>query len=366
MLRSVSNKFLLPILLVLVFLAAPAAADAGNKIVKVGVTVPLSGNLAHVGTDIQRGMELALEDLKDSKTSIELVFEDNQHNPKSAASAAQKLLDVDGVDILVSIWDMADIVAPLAERRKTPHLSIRWNPGVAKDNKYTITFESTYISYTASQVELLKALGVKKLALITEESQGWVLSRNSLKEKASAAGLEVVFDETFVPENTDLLTIVTKMLAKKPDIVVTNTYQPNLDLVLKRIRQRAPKMRITGYFEAISPLSLVEGMPFVAQFQVEPWFSKKFEKRYGEPFNSRAPHGYDLISFVANIYNANERMLDGDSFLKQLRQLKNFKGASGTLSMNETDNIENTCVWQVALEGKFVPLNPKLIASYKQ
>ncbi len=104
-----------------------SAEESKSITVDIGIQLPLSGNLSFVGLDIQRGVQLALEDLKDSPIRMNVSYEDDKATPTFAASAAQSLIARRGVDVIVSLWDMAEIVAPIAERQKTPHISIRWN-----------------------------------------------------------------------------------------------------------------------------------------------------------------------------------------------------------------------------------------------
>lgn len=334
-----------------------------SRLVKIGATLPLTGNLAHIGVDIRRGMEMAMQEVQGPAINFQVVYEDNQHTQKLAVSSAHKLLESDKVDVLVSLWDMADVVAPLAERKQIPHLSIRWNPHVAEENKFTVTFESTYLTYAAAQVELLKAWNAKSIALVTEENQGWVLSANALKERAPKNGIKVVADQSFLAGTAEFSTLVTRVLASKPDVIVINAHQPNLDLVLRRIQEQNPDQAITGYFEAVEPASLVEGLPFVAQFEVEPWFTEKFRAKYGEDFKVRAPHGYDMVKLIAHSYKQAGTSASGVEIVNALSKIKDFKGASGVLSTNATKNIENPCVWKIVRKGKFESLSPEILAS---
>jgi branched-chain amino acid transport system substrate-binding protein len=322
--------------------------------IKIGATLPLTGSLAHVGEDIRRGMQLAIEENKESKIKYQIIFEDNQHQQAQAVSSAQKLLDVNHVDILITLWDMADVVAPLAERKKVPHLSIRWNPHIAEKYQYTVTFESTYLTYDKSQVELLKALDIKTVGLITEESQGWLLAAEGFKPEADKAGIKILIEKNYIADGSDFGTIVTSVLKAKPEMIVINGHQPQLDIILKRIKEQNPDQKITGYFEAVEPPALVEGLPFAAQFKVEPWFSEKFKKRYGENFKVRAPHGYDLMNIIFHSYAEAGGKVGGDKFLSEVEKLKDYPGATGKLSINKTKNIENICVWRVVKNGEFV------------
>lgn len=341
------------ILIALLFAYNAHAAET----VKIGVTIPLSGGLAHNGVDIQRGIDLAISELPGEPVKIEAIYEDNQHVAKLAAAAAQKLIDRDKVDILVSIWDMADVVAPLADRAKIPHLSIRWNPYVAHNHKYSLTFESTFISFVKSQIELLKSQGIKTVAMATEESIGWRYSADEFKKQAPAAGLQIVSEQSFLADNMDFLTIVARLMKSKPDVVVLNAHQPQIDVIIKKIQANHPNQFMTGWFETVKPLSLIEGLPFASQYEAAPWFREKFKKKYGEDFIARAPYGYDLIMLLSEIYSKTGGRASADQIVSTLSDLTNYKGAAGTYTSNGKKNIETECVWQIVRNGKIVPLD---------
>ena len=334
------------------------AAAAQKLDLKIGATLPMSGRLAYVGEDIRRGLELGAADFGGKRLGFGIIVEDNQHDAKLAASTAHKLLYQDRVDVIVSLWDMADVVAPLAERAKTPHLAIRWNPHIAEKYSYTLTMESTYLSYVDSQRRLLKAMGARRIGLLTEEAQGWVLADEYLKKSAPAAGFEIAGDERYISESPDLRSVVLRLLQKKPDMVVLLSNPPNTEILIQRIREAAPAQKFTGYFEYMAAPALVEGIPFVAQFTAAPWFEAKFSARYGSDFKARAPQAYDIVRLIAEIQGPAPEKLSGGEFMRGVSRIHNLPGASGSLSVSRTRNIESECVWKIARAGRFEALDP--------
>ncbi|RIL10421.1 MAG: hypothetical protein DCC75_04390 [Proteobacteria bacterium] len=329
---------------------------AEARLVKLGFTLPLTGRLAHVGEDIRRGIELGIKDFSGETLRYEAIFDDNQHDPKLAAVSANKLLKFDRVDVLLSIWDMADVVAPLAERQGTPHLAIRWDPQVAERYSLTMTMESTYISYVDSLIELLKHLKVSSAALLVEEAQGWVLAGEYFKKAAPQHGIAVLADERIMDSGGDRRAEITRALSRKPEIVVILSNPPHTENLLRRVREQAPSQKITGYFEVLEEPRLVEGIPFVAQFAASAWFETRFRNFYGRRYVARAPQAYDLMLLLTVALERNPQVKFGAELIGVLSEIKNLPGASGVLSVNAAKNIESNCVWQVARNGRFEPL----------
>lgn len=77
--------------------------DGGNTL-RIGALLPLSGPTSNIGSDKQRGFELAKQVYNDQGgvdgTNIEVVYGDTQGKPAQAVSAANSLISQDEVDVL--------------------------------------------------------------------------------------------------------------------------------------------------------------------------------------------------------------------------------------------------------------------------
>lgn len=321
----------------------------------IGAVIPLTGNLAHVGEDIRRGLEMGIDEFGAS-LKVRVIAEDSQHELKRAASAAAKLAEQDKVNVLISLWDTADVVAPIAERSKIPHIAIRWNHHIAEKYKYTFTIESTYRSFTEAQAALLKVLGVKKIGLLTEEAQGWVLADDYWRQISGKNSIEIVGAERLSRENTDYRSIIVRLLHKKPEMIVLGTNPPLTDLTIKQLRQLAPMQRVTGYFSLIQDPKLVEGLPFVDQFESEGWFAEKFRQRYGSAFTSRAPHAYDIIKVLSYAVTNQNGRTNGESLVKGIESMPQMPGALGVIKVSSRHTIESECAFKIWKNGSMQTL----------
>jgi ABC-type branched-subunit amino acid transport system substrate-binding protein len=73
------------------------------QVVKIGVIAPLSGPAASIGKDAVSTFTFATKQFNSSqkKYTIELIIEDGKCNGKDASSAAQKLVNIDNVKIIL-------------------------------------------------------------------------------------------------------------------------------------------------------------------------------------------------------------------------------------------------------------------------
>ena len=99
---------------------------------KVGVILPLSGSLAFAGNEVRDSIELAASELSSSTTRFSFKFEDNGAGATATAAAANKFINVDHVDAVISLWpEAANVVAPISERKGVLHYTIAWDPNIA-------------------------------------------------------------------------------------------------------------------------------------------------------------------------------------------------------------------------------------------
>jgi branched-chain amino acid transport system substrate-binding protein len=96
---------------------------AGGGTVKVGLVVPQSGVYAALGTDMQRGWQLWLDGNggKFGDYTVETVVADEGESPQTGVPAVQRVLQSDGVDVVVGLVNSATALGVrdlLTESRK--------------------------------------------------------------------------------------------------------------------------------------------------------------------------------------------------------------------------------------------------------
>ncbi len=93
-----------------------------NKpVVKIGVMLPLSGDMASYGDAAKRAVEMVKEDIKNTKNHYEFVLEDSGTDTAKAATIIRKLVFTDKINAVMGyISSTAMVVAPIAEENKIP------------------------------------------------------------------------------------------------------------------------------------------------------------------------------------------------------------------------------------------------------
>ena len=299
---------------------------------RIGLSAPLSGDLAPIGQEIVRGLEMAAQEFSNKDFKFKIISEDDQFQRKNALSAGKKLIEIDKVQSIISLWDMSEIIAPVAEQNKVPHFAIRWNPHVAEKYSYTMTVESTYKSWIDSLVELIKYQNIRTVSLILEEAEGWILGAERLKKLLSDNQISLVSEITYQRGGLDHKSLVQRALRAKPEMVLLFSNPPDVQILIQKIKENKVDQRFGGYFEILDDPSLAEGMPFVAQLQPESWFIEKYESKYKLHIKSRAPQSYDIVALISDAIKDKKKVPDGASIVSHISNIKDFSGASGILS----------------------------------
>jgi branched-chain amino acid transport system substrate-binding protein len=94
-----------------------------KQTIRVGVLLPLTGDIAVYGNAIKNGIELAYEE-SPIKETLKLIIEDDKGETKSAITAFNKLLS-DNADVVIggAMSSAAAAIAPIAQQEKTTLIS---------------------------------------------------------------------------------------------------------------------------------------------------------------------------------------------------------------------------------------------------
>jgi branched-chain amino acid transport system substrate-binding protein len=136
--------------------AGPSAAPStgGGGPVKVGLVVPQSGVYAALGTDMQRGWELWLDGNggKFGAYTVETVLADEGETPQTGVPAVQKVLQSDGVDVVVGLVNSATALGVADLLKESKKLLVVTNAGAADVTGKARTPYIWRTSFTNAQV----------------------------------------------------------------------------------------------------------------------------------------------------------------------------------------------------------------------
>ena len=344
---ALSFIFLLPHLLF---------ADAVPSTVKIGVIIPLSGDMALHGIEIQRAMTLAEREAARSPLhySYKLLFEDNRLNPKESVTTAQKLINVDHVDAIVTLWPpAAEAVIPLTERASILHYTIVWDPHYAQRHKFLLSHQMMVSDIAQSTLRLVANQGKKRIAFLHLEETGFNIGADFIRQLAPKECVQLVADEAFGANETDFRSLIERVLVKKPDGIVIWSVAPSLDILIRQLRARDPKLFITGYFDYAQEISQVENLPYVSEMFASNDFQDLYLQNFKVAPQSKGANAYDILNLIIKAFESSPKRKPSATELKSyLVTVKNNPGAVGNFSIDDDGNSSYAPVIRKIVRGE--------------
>jgi branched-chain amino acid transport system substrate-binding protein len=333
--------------------------SGNNNTIRIGIAVPLTGNQGFVGEGIRDAVLLAQSKLNNTKYKYDFVFEDVQVNPQMAASAAQKLINIDKVDAIIDAYaPIGDTIAPIAEKAKVVHINIAFDPRAAIGEYNFIDFTTPNTSVKAF-LEEMKSRGLTKLGIFRLNNPGILAVYGAIKELSPEYGISIVSDEQFQPGERDFRDIVTKGTKNKADIYALLSIPPELDILAKQMKDLGIKNQTSViYFELSPNKSLYEGLWSIGFGGVDNAFEKEFKDTYKRELAYGAPNSYDSVNIIvaaAEAYTGKGKPSATD-IANQMANLKDLSGVLGKLSINSDGIIDSGVQVKIVKDGVLVPV----------
>jgi len=237
-------------------LSACAAATAIAADLKVGLSVSLSGPNSSLGVPYARGMQAAQAYKGEiNGRKIQLIVLDDGSDPTAAGRNARKLVEEDKVDVLMGTSGVpaAIAMAQVGRDAKVPMIGLTPIMLDPADNAWVFTVAQPTQLMVDAVVERMKKDGVKTVGYIGFSDAWGDLVYNALTKAAPAAGIQVLGNERYARADASVTGQVLKLLAMRPDAVMTGGAGTPGALPFLALAERGFKGRVYGQHGLINP-----------------------------------------------------------------------------------------------------------------
>ena len=232
-----------------------AAARAANEL-KVGFISSQSGPVSSLGVPYTKGI-LAAEAFLPSVDGhkIQLFQLDDASDPSTSARNARKLINEDKVDVIIGTAGSPGslAIAAVARETKTPLISIANANLPGEEGAWMVTLPQPAPLMISAVVEQMKKDGVKTVGYIGFSDAWGDLVYDALQKSAAAAGIKVQTNERFARADASVTGQVLKVIAQRPDAVLTGTSGTPGALPYLALAERGYKGKIYGTHALINP-----------------------------------------------------------------------------------------------------------------
>jgi branched-chain amino acid transport system substrate-binding protein len=225
-------------LLIAGLLLFPGHGEAAEKAFRVGFTVPLTGAFGKDGSLVKDAYVFWKEavngqggiEVQGKRHPVELIFYDDKSEPQTSAKLVEKLITEDRADLLLGGFGSSQIMAASAvsEKFRYPLTSGAASTLRLFDRgfKYYFSLLGKAPEEIRGCVEILPTLSPppKSVAIIGANVPFSADAADGFKEYAQKLGLQVVHFELFPMSLGDYNSLLSKVKAKKPDILLVGSH----------------------------------------------------------------------------------------------------------------------------------------------
>src|SRR5438034_6372646 len=201
-----------------------------DGVVRVGVIVPRSGPYAILGGSFLKAVEMATEDLRNTRYQYRLITVDVGDDPRTARGAIQRAIRDDRIDAIVGgISLFGQVTRPLATAARIPHTCVCSVTSIG-DGAYNFTNIPTPDAEAIRWVQEARRRGITSVAILSglypPSVHGHV---RAVKAEAAREGVRIVSDQTFDTVTTDFRAMIARAQASHPDVYYVEAAEPALD-----------------------------------------------------------------------------------------------------------------------------------------
>ncbi|MFN4062881.1 MAG: branched-chain amino acid ABC transporter substrate-binding protein [Parazoarcus communis] len=339
---------------------------AQDMVVKIGNVAPLTGTISHLGKDNENGARLAIEEanargvtIGGKKVKFELIGEDDQADPRTGTTVAQRLVDA-GVKAVVGhlnsgttipasrIYDQGGVpmISPSATN---PKLTQQGYKGVFRTIANDVQQGSVLGKFMVSE------LGAKKIAIIDDRTAYGQGLADETDKAAKASGAQIVAREFTNDKATDFNAILTKIRAANPDVIFFGGMDAQAGPMMRQVKQLgitakfvtgdggcSPEMiKLAGDAISSNVYCSMAGVP-LDKMPGGVDFRERYKKRFNADVQIYSPYAFD----AANAFITAMQKADSAEPAKYLPELKkvNFPGVTGTVAFDDKGDIKEGAV----------------------
>lgn len=339
------------------FVSKGPGEPASTEPIKIGFVGPLTGDAVSYGEPIRNSIALAVEEVNSkggiNGRKIEMIYEDGKCSGKDAVNAAQKLVNIDKVKIIIGGVCSGETlsIAPITEQAKVLVLSpSASSPDITKAGDFIFRNNPS----DADGGKMLAKLIIekyKKAAIISENTDYAQALGKVFVVNFGSLGGNVVANENFAPETKDFRSILTKIKAASPGAILIN---PQTEIAGGTIVKQARELGIVAAFYGSIVLAgsnaieiagsnaegvlLVDAPGLRDDNQKAVYFLSDYKSKYGKTtleFYLGAAYDdvYILAQAISNVGTDTEKLRD------YLYGLKNYNGVIGVYGFDENGDL---------------------------
>ncbi len=348
---------------------------SNSDTIRIGFIGSLTGVEPGYGEGMRGGVEIAVSEINASGgvngKKIEVIYEDGKCiDSKSAVSAAQKLISVDKVKVILGGGCSNEVlsIVPIVTKNKVIVLSSgASSPVISGSSEYIFRNTVNDAQTGAELARYIYGAGHKTVAAISDQTDYSKGFRDSLVKEFRNIGGTIAANEEVSPNATDYRSSIVKLKNTHFDALFVNPNAPKTaGIIIKQLRELGITQPIfLAYHDTPSLLdtagSAAEGVVVISFPALENPIARhvletfKSVKGHDTAYPYNAVAAYDGMNIIGGAIR--DVGMDPDKIKESLRALKDYKGGIGTYGFDVNgDTSKINYVYKKVENGKFVQI----------
>lgn len=356
------SSFFLTFLLVV---SSGCSQNSSSPVIKIGCAAPMTGDQAQIGIDHCRGVQLAVDQTNENGEIIpgyklELVAQDDQHNPAQAVNVAKKFVSDRSVVGVVGHFNSSCTkpASAVYEAAGLTHITAgSTNPALSRQGHKTFFRVAATDDVQGPQAAnfALKVLKVKSVFVIDDKTTYGKGLADEFEKRAKELGLTVLEHEGITQGDKDFSPLLTRIKPLNPDLIYFGGIYPEGALLIRQTRGLGIQALFMGgdgiatpLFPELATAQIAEGVYAtmvggdIKKEALAAQFVAAYEKKFGA-VGQWSAYAYDsaniLITAIKKAGSNNRADLQ-----KALRETPSFQGVTGEIIFDEKGDNRNQVI----------------------
>jgi len=368
MLSSKNQIIAVCLALALIISMSSIVYSADKEPYKVGAVFAITGGASWLGEPERNTARMIEEEINAAGGinghPLELIIEDTEGQEAKTVNAVNKLISLDKVSAIIgpSRSGTTMAVVPIVEKAEVPLIScaaaeaIVTDPETGKERKWVFKTPQKDSDAVIKIFEHMKSKGISKVAIISGTTGFGDQGRKQLIKYADEMGFDIVADETYGPQDTDMTAQLTKIKGTDAKAIVNWSIVPAQSIVPRNMRQlnmTIPLYQSHGFGNvkyAESAGKAGDGIMFPAgrllvanelpddhpQKKLLVKYKEAYEEEFEENVSTFGGHAYDALWLVIKVM---EKVGDDRAKIrKEIENTRDFVGTGGIFNFSPDDH----------------------------
>ena len=311
--------------------------DKSSDKIRVGVVMPLTGELAFLGQPFTNAILMNTDTSK-----VELFIQDTKGEPKIAINIINQMIASNDIDVVISLKPaVSETINPILEAKGITHFVFAYSPKITEAKNVVKLYPSSD-DEDLSYLNYAKENGFKSVVFLRHMFPDAELGyKTVVVPKSKEYGL-IVYDEPFDEATKDFNNLTQKVKNYNSDLIVVQSLAYNFVNIVKSFQHSGIRNKMLGdlnfndlYTYDYEIVKEMENIPFLGLSYVLSDEYKQFDKAYFEKFNEKptvsAAFPYDVMTVVNNMKESGIQKED----IVKYYQNNIVNGVTGRLVFNE-------------------------------